>query len=138
MKKYFFILCFFYIPLSFSQNKADDIVGYYLTIDPFSGEKSQSFIYKTKQGTYTGVVCWVENQEKKHFLNYIFLRNLRYDSVTNDWVDGKITYPNRKGTYHVNMQFEDTNKLKVRAYLGLSMLGKTMYWQKEKSKRIQK
>ena len=30
------------------QNKADDIVGYYYNIDPFTGDTSQIYIYKNK------------------------------------------------------------------------------------------
>jgi len=36
------------------------------------------------------------------------------------------------------MKFEDKSKLKVRAYFGVSLLGKTIYWTKEKQKREQK
>lgn len=140
MKKKVFILplLLFWIMISLSQNKADDIVGYYLSVDPFSKEKSQSYIYKNSHGTYNGLVCWVENVEKKHFLNYVFLRDLRFDKENNEWVDGKIVYPDMKGEYSTYMKFEGKNNLRVRAYFGLSLFGKTLYWSKESEKRTQK
>lgn len=124
--------------IGMAQNKADDIVGYYLTFDPFSKEYSQCYIYKTSKGTYDGRVCWVSNPAKKNFLNYVFLRDLRFDAENNEWVDGKVAYAGRSGTYKTYMKFEDKDKLKVRAYFGVSLLGKTLYWTKEKQKREQK
>ena len=32
--------------------KADDIIGYYYSVDPFSKEGSQNYIYKAADGTY--------------------------------------------------------------------------------------
>lgn len=126
------------VVIGMSQNKADDIVGYYLTFDPFSKEYSQCYIYKTSKGTYDGRVCWVSNSAKKNFLNYVFLRDLSFDAENNEWVDGKVTYAGKTGTYKTYMKFEDKSKLKVRAYFGVSLLGKTLYWTKEKQKREQK
>ncbi|MDD3331212.1 MAG: DUF2147 domain-containing protein [Bacteroidales bacterium] len=126
------------VVIGMAQNKADDIVGYYLIFDPFSNEYSQCYIYKTSKGTYDGRVCWVSNPAKKNFLNYVFLKDLRFDAENNEWVDGKVTYAGKTGTYQTYMKFEDKNKLKVRAYFGFSLLGKTLYWTKEKQKREQK
>ena len=39
--------------------KADDIIGYYYSVDPFSKEGSQNYIYKAADGTYEGMVTWV-------------------------------------------------------------------------------
>lgn len=140
MKKKYFILplLLFWTMIGVSQNKADDIVGYYLSLDPITKEKSQSYIYKMSNGTYNGVVCWVENLEKQHFLNYVFLKDLRFDKENNEWIDGKIAHPGMKGKYNAYMKFEGKNNLKVRAYFGVSLFGKTIYWSKESKKRTQK
>jgi len=137
MKKCLFICLLVQSIACFSQNKADDIVGYYLTLDPNTNEYSQCYIYKTTKGTYCGLVCWVSNPTKKNFLNYVFLTNLRFDAENNEWVDGIITYAGVKGTYKAYMKFDSKNVLKVRAYYGISLLGKTVYWSKEAKKRIQ-
>ncbi len=119
----------------FAQNHADDIVGYYYSQDPFSGEGSQTYIYKTTNGTYQGRVCWVENKEKEHFINLVFLKNLTFNVKDNEWQNGEIKYPGKKGTYQMYMKFETDKKLKVRGYWKVSMLGKSMYWYKEDKQR---
>ena len=120
-----------------AQNSADDIVGYYYTEDPFSKEGSQTYIYKTADGKYEGKVCWVENVEKKHFLGHVFLTNLSFNAKDNEWQNGVIKYPGRNGTYKMYMKFDGENRLKVRGYWGVAMLGKTMYWPKESAQRVQ-
>lgn len=120
-----------------AQDAADDIVGYYYSEDPFTGEGSQTYIYKAADGTYEGKVCWVENVEKKGFLGLVFLKGLVYDADNKEWKNGEIKYPGKKGTYKMYMKFAGEKKLKVRGYWGISMLGKTMYWNKESSKRKQ-
>ena len=120
-----------------AQNAADDIVGYYYSEDPFTGEGSQTYIYKAADGTYEGKVCWVENVKKKNFLGLVFLKGLEFDAQNNEWKNGEIKYPGKKGTYKMYMKFTDDKKLKVRGYWGIAMLGKTMYWYQESSKRKQ-
>ncbi|MCQ2286432.1 MAG: DUF2147 domain-containing protein [Bacteroidales bacterium] len=120
------------------QNKADDIVGYYYSVDPFTGEESQTYIYKNSQGKYDGMVCWVSNLEKKSFLGLVFLKGLTYNEKDNEWQGGTVQYPGKKGTYKMYMKFESSKKLKVRGYWGIAMLGKSMYWYKEEKKRVQK
>lgn len=133
------LMLFFSLLISvsvFTQNKADDIIGFYQNTDPFNGEKSQVYIFKTTQGTYAGKITWVENPIRKQFIDQVFLTDLQFDDKKNEWVDGKITYPNKKGVYRAYFKFENKNTLKVRGYLGVSLFGKTLYWQKETQKRI--
>jgi uncharacterized protein (DUF2147 family) len=44
------------------------------------------------------------------------------------WVDGKIYNPEDGKTYSCFMELESPNKLKVRGYVGVSLLGKTVHW----------
>ncbi|MBO4738309.1 MAG: DUF2147 domain-containing protein [Bacteroidales bacterium] len=129
------LLLMFWGTTMFAQNKADDIVGYYYSEDPFSGEGSQTYIYKVKDGTYQGKVCWVENKAKEHFLGLVFLKNLTFNAKENEWQHGEIKYPGKKGTYEMYMKFVDNKKLKVRGYWKISLLGKSMYWYKEEKQR---
>ncbi len=140
MKKRNLILCLLFVAISCTLNaqKADDIVGYYYSIDPFSKEGSQNYIYKAADGTYEGLVSWVSNPEKKKFLNYVFLKGLKYNAKDHEWQGGVLTYPGKKGTYKTYMSIEPDGRLKVRGYWGVAMLGKTVYWTKESKKRIQK
>ena len=134
----FFILCLIPFWSNAQRNSPDDIIGYYYSVDPFTDEASQIYIYKNAQGKYDGVVCWVENLAKKKFLNLVFLKELEFNEKENDWRNGIVKYPGKSGTYSMYMKFESSSKLKVRGYWGVSLLGKSMYWYKEEHKRIQK
>ena len=133
------LLCLLLLAFTVScyAQKADDIIGYYYSVDPFSKEGSQNYIYKAADGTYEGMVTWVSNPEKKKFLGYVFLKGLKYNAEKKEWQNGELTYPGKRGTYKTYMSFEPDGKLKVRGYWGISMLGKTVYWPREKNRRIQ-
>lgn len=140
MKKLVFLLLLATLSSSYShaQNKADDIIGYYFLVDPFSGEESQAYIYKNASGKYDGKVVWVGNVKKKSFLNYVFLENLVFNPDKQEWENGIIKYAGKSGVYKTYMSFVSKNKIKVRGYWGVSWLGKTLYWTKESSRRQQK
>jgi hypothetical protein len=72
---------------------------------------------------------------KKEFFELCVFKRPAFRCENNEWVDGKVAYAGRSGTYKTYMKFEDKDKLKVRAYFGVSLLGKTLYWTKEKQKR---
>jgi uncharacterized protein (DUF2147 family) len=119
----------------FAQNKADDIVGYYLCTDPFSGELSQNYIYKVANGTYEGKVVWIKNEKLKNFEGMVFLTNLIFNAKENEWQNGTLIYPGKKGTYKTYVSLPSYNRLKLRGYWGVSLLGKTVYWTRENKKR---
>lgn len=135
-KNILFVILFFSVTALFAQ-KADDIIGYYYSVDPFSKEGSQNYIYKAADGTYEGRVTWVSNPAKKKFINYVFLKGLQYNEKEKEWQNGTLTYPGKKGTYKTYMSFEPNGMLKVRGYWGVAMLGKTVYWPREAKRRIQ-
>ena len=140
-KKLFPLFLLLALPVLLSaqtSSKADDIVGYFYSVDPFSGEESQTYIYKNAEGKYDGSVCWVSNVKKKHFLGLVFLKGLTYNEKDNEWQGGSVQYPGKNGTYKLYMKLESGNKWKVRGYWGVSLFGKTMYWYKEENKRVQK
>ena len=131
------LMLFMVASISCYAQKADDIIGYYYSVDPFSKEGSQNYIYKAANGTYEGMVTWVSNPEKKKFLGYVFLKGLKFNAEKKEWQDGVLTYPGKKGTYKTYMSFEKNGTLKVRGYWGVSLLGKTVYWPREKNRRKQ-
>ncbi|MDR3048059.1 MAG: DUF2147 domain-containing protein [Bacteroidales bacterium] len=139
MRKFIILLTFSLFCTGFTQAqyKADDLLGYYYVEDPFIHEGSQIFITKNGSGLYEAVVTWVENPKKKKFIGLLFLEKLKWDEKDKEWNDGTIKYPGKNGNFSVNMHFVDANTLKVRGYWGIAMLGKTVYWKKEKSRRKQ-
>jgi len=117
----------------FSQSKADDIVGIYLVLEPKTKEKSQMEIYKTADGKYEGKVVWVEKKTDDNVIGSVQIRNLTYDPKNKDWRNGKVTYEGSQ--YSMTASFSEPGKLKIRGFLGVSLLGKTEYWTKEKEIR---
>ncbi len=135
MKKLFFIVLLSVKSVCFAQNHPDDIVGYYLTEDPFSGAISQVYIYNAGNGVYEGKVNWVEKKEGKEYEGLVFLKEMTFNAKENEWQNGSIIYPGRSGKYKTYMRFEKDGRLRVRGYWGVSMLGKTVYWKREKESR---
>ena len=119
-----------------AQSKADAICGYFFAKDPFSKEGSQVKIYKASNGTYEGIICWVENPAKKNYLNYKFLTGFTYNEQKQEWQNGKIHHPGNGKTYNcfVTMSGDD---IRIRGYVGVSLLGTTMTWTRESKQRTQ-
>lgn len=134
---FFFLFSFVLTNTISAQEKADDVLGYYLVEDPFQKEKSQIEIYKAEDGKYEAKVVWVENPEKKHHLGLLFLYDLVYDAKEKEWKNGYVKYPGKNGTYRIHMSFSDSKTMKVRGYWGVSLFGMTLYWNKEDARRNQ-
>ena len=49
-----------------------------------------------------------------------------------EWTDGEIYDPKSGKTYSSYMAFESKDKLKIRGYIGFSLIGKTTYWTRVK------
>jgi uncharacterized protein (DUF2147 family) len=132
--KIFFTL--FFLPfLLFAQNKPDDIVGYYLNEDPFSGAISQVYIYNAGNGTYEGIVIWVNQEKRKIYEGLVFLKGMTYNAKDNEYQNAAMIYPGKSGKFKAFMRVEKDGRLRVRGYWGISMLGKTFYWEREKTSR---
>ena len=127
----FVIIC--QVAVLFSQTRADDIVGLWLAHDPKTNEKTQMEIFKAVNGTYEAKVVWVENKKLSHEVGTIPIKNLTFDSKNNDWRNGKVTYDG--SDYSMTVNFTNDDRLKLRGFLGLSLLGRTVYWTKEKELR---
>ena len=122
----------------FAQNNPDDIVGFYLNEDPFSGAMSQVYIYNAGDGTYEGIVIWVNETERKKYEGLVFLKGMTFNAKENEWQDADMIYPGKKGKFKAYMRLEKDGRLRVRGYWGMSMLGKTLYWERETKTRNEK
>lgn len=128
--------------------KADDILGVWLNED----KDAHVDIYKDGD-KYFGKVVWLkdpireetgkpkldrENQDEslrsRPVMGLLLLNNFVFDG-DDEWEDGTIYDPKNGKTYKCYMEFdEDDNldKLKVRGFIGFSMLGRTTYWTRVK------
>lgn len=139
MKKSILTLFIILLGTTLFAQKADDICGIFHSVDPFSKEGSQCQIYKAKDGTYEAKVVWVENPKKKDQLGLVFMTGLTYNAKENEYQNGKLKYPGKKGTYKTYIKMvNDKNTLKMRGYLGVSLFGMTVDWTRESKVRVQK
>jgi len=132
------LLFFIFFTISafvFAQNQPDDIVGYYLNEDPFSGTLSQIYIYNAGNGTYEGIVIWTKEENRKQFEGLVFMNGMTFNVKENEWENASIIYPGKKGKFKAFMRLEKNEQLRVRGYWGISMFGKTLYWPKEQESR---
>jgi len=152
MSKSFLIICTFLIlPILSAVAQtvaADKIIGTYYVSDDTSDEDCKVQITKDKSGTYSGRIIWVKNpyfkdgSPKRDIMNpdpakrntpgdqIPLVFHFRYDAKKNQWVDGEIYDPIHGKMYKCKMWFENDKTLRVRGYIGISALGRTMTWKK--------
>jgi uncharacterized protein (DUF2147 family) len=124
-----------------AQAKADDIVGIWLT----SGkEPAKIQIYKSGQ-KYYGKIVWLKNplengkpkvdennpdksKRNQQIIGLVILSDFKFDD--NEWDQGKIYDPENGNTYRCILTLKDNKTLKVRGYIGVSLLGRTETWMK--------
>ncbi len=63
----------------------------------------------------------------KRVVGMVILTGLEKTS-DKEWEDGEILDPKNGSVYSCYVELEEANKLKVRGYLGFSLLGRTQYW----------
>lgn len=123
---------------------AQDVIGKWKTIDDDTGEaKSIVEIYK-KDGKVYGKIVEILNPEKvnaicdkcpddakgKPILGLVILKGLKKDG--DEYSGGTILDPNNGKVYKSLIALENADKLKVRGYVGFSLLGRSQYWHRVK------
>ena len=128
--------------------KADDVIGVWLT----QYEDSKVEIYKDG-GKYFGKIIWLETPidsitgkpkvddknedpslQNRPIMGMKLLENFVFDG-DEEWEDGTIYDPKKGKTYSCYMEFPDKDnkdRLKIRGYIGFSLLGRTVYWTRVK------
>ncbi len=68
----------------------------------------------------------------KHVVGMTIMWNLKHDSG-NTWAGGRIMDPDNGETYRCLIELQDNgNKLRVRGFIGISLLGRNQFWYKLK------
>ena len=123
-----------------TQNKADDIIGIWLT---GGKEPAKIQIYKTGEKFY-GKIIWLKNptenrkpridgnnpdKEKRSnlIIGLVMLTGIKFNG-DDEWKGGDIYDPEIGKTYSSYIYLKDKNILKVRGYLGISLFGRTETW----------
>ena len=114
---------------------ADPYLGRWLT-EPRDGIIE---IEAVADGTYTGRIIGGDspNRTDSHnpdpakraalLLGQVILKQLRYEAE-GQWADGTIYDPDSGRTYHCSVQMPDPDRLKVRGFIGVSLLGRNQLW----------
>ncbi|MDX9892353.1 MAG: DUF2147 domain-containing protein [Bacteroidales bacterium] len=133
----------------YDSTKGDRIMGTYYIYKPETKSESKVQIYKNKEGKYEGKIIWLKkptnpdgtpkvdknNPNPKlrsvRLDNLVILKGFKYHEGSDEWIDGEIYDPDDGKTYSCKLKFENDKKLKVRGYVGIPALGKSMYWTKQ-------
>ncbi len=137
MKKLLYSLA---ILLSITTINAQSVIGKWKSIDDETGKpKSIIEIYQDGNKYYGKIVKLLTEENKdgicrtcetkykdKNIIGLVIMKDLVKDD--DEYNDGEIMDPKNAKTYSCYIQLESPNKLKVRGYLGFSLLGRTQYW----------
>lgn len=138
------ILTFALILCAVLTGTAQDVLGKWKTIDDETGQaKSIVEIYKQDGKIYGKVIEILDPSKQKAtcqdcpdeakgkpILNLVILKGLEKDG--SEYSGGTILDPNSGKVYKCLIALEDANKLKVRGYVGFSLLGRSQYWHRVK------
>jgi uncharacterized protein (DUF2147 family) len=120
--------------------KADDVLGIW-----FNEEKDAKVEIYEEGGQYFGKIVWLEEPiepetgkpklddenpdeelQKRPIMGLLLVKDFIFDGEL--WDDGEIYDPKSGNTYSCYMKMESNDKLKVRGYIGISLIGRTTYW----------
>lgn len=118
---------------------SQSILGTWKTVDDEDGkDKSKLEIYEENGKVYGKVIELLDAAEGTHcekckgdlkdapITGMVLLNDMEWDGESLD--DGSILDPKSGKTYSCSMELEEPNKLKVRGYIGFSLIGRTQYW----------
>lgn len=136
-------MALFFATATIYAQSADAILGKWLNS---SGEANIN-IYKTGN-KYNGKIVWLKtpnneqgkaktdihnpdaNLRGRALLGLEMLKGFSFDD--GEWVDGSIYDPKTGKTYSCKMTLKGNNKLSVRGYIGISLIGRTDVWTRVK------
>lgn len=142
MKNYFLTLLFVAVAGIFSAQA--QVIGKWKTIDDETGEaKSIVEIYE-QNGKIYGKVVEILNPVKKKakcvkckgadkdkpIEGLIIIKGLTKDG--DEYTDGDILDPNKGKLYSCTIKLDGKDKLEVRGYMGISLLGRSQTWHRVK------
>lgn len=68
-----------------------------------------------------------KNLQNRPILGLIFMQNFEFDG-DNKWDDGTIYDPKSGKTYSCYMKLLEKDKMEVKGYIGISLIGRTQNW----------
>jgi len=119
---------------------AQSVLGKWHSIDPDTGmHESVIEVYKKEDKVYGKIIQILKEEDKdktciectgkdkdQPIQGLVIIRGLSKDG--DEWTDGKILDPKNGKLYKCYISLEEENKLKLRGYIGFSLIGRTEYW----------
>lgn len=138
MKKLVILLVMFVLGAFMTQ--AQSVTGKWKTIDDETGEAKSIVEISEKDGKIYGKVVEILNPAKRNakcqdckgadkdkpILGLTIIKGLSKDG--NEWSGGQILDPNKGKSYKCAITMDGKDKLNVRGYVGISLLGRTQTW----------
>ena len=129
------------IILSYFSINAQSVIGKWKTFDEDGEAKSIVEIYQVGNKYFGKIVKLITEKNKdgicrtcetdykdKDIIGLVIIKDLVKDD--DEYNDGEIMDPKNAKTYSCYIELESPNKLKVRGYIGFSLLGRTQYWER--------
>jgi|SRR5690625_113470 len=121
---------------------AQDITGQWKTFDDKTKEATSVIEIFHHNGNISGKVAEILDPEDRNstckkcpgddkgkpILGMVIIKNLKKKGDV--YKGGTILDPSSGRVYKVQLSLEEPDLLKIRGYLGVSMLGRTQYWQR--------
>lgn len=138
---FFFIITFVGFQSIAQDYKSSDVLGIW-----FNEEKDAKIRIYEENGQYYGKIVWLEEPidpetgkpkvddenpreelQNRPVMGLLLMKDFVYDE-DGIWDDGEIYDPKSGNTYSCYMKLETMDRLKVRGYIGISLIGRTTYW----------
>lgn len=106
-------------------NELKSIVEIYQKGDHYFGKIKEVLAKKRQE------LCTECEGDKKNtpIIGLVIIEDMEKDG--DEFNDGTILDPESGTTYKCLLELENANKLKVRGYVGFSLLGRTQYWKRK-------
>jgi uncharacterized protein (DUF2147 family) len=145
MNKFFF-LCLLVFVVHITEAQSHSVLGRWRTIDDETGKATSVIEIFEKHNRIHGRIVELLNSKAKNpkcekcegedrnkpIIGLVVLKGLRKEK-DGDYSDGKILDPKHGKIYKCNLSLETKDKLKVRGYIGINLLGRTQFWERVKS-----
>ncbi|MBN9282988.1 MULTISPECIES: DUF2147 domain-containing protein [Flavobacterium] len=139
-----FLTVLFVAFLGLFSAQAQSVVGKWKTVDDETGEAKSIVEITESGGKIYGKVVEILNPAKKNakckdcsgedkdkpILGLTIIKGLKKSG--NEYTDGKILDPNKGKLYKCTVKLDGSDKLDVRGYVGISLIGRTQTWSRVK------
>ena len=140
MKKFVTIICLLFVASINAQtifgkwNSTNDDTGEVDSVVEVYEKDGKAFakIIEIKDPNRQNAVCTEckGDNKGKRILGLNILTGLEKDG--DEWSGGEILDPRNGKVYKCYIELVEPNKLKIRGYIGFSLIGKTKYWKRAK------